>query len=655
MLFVVKFLVVKLLSIIPSILTKTQLFCIITFMKISEAFIPTLREVPADAVIVSHRLMFRAGMIRKLSNGLFSYLPLGLRSYRKLEQIVREEMDATGSLEIKPTVIVPGELWKESGRWDAYGDALMRIKNRTGADFVVSPTAEEAFTYLVREELSSYRQLPISLYQINTKYRDEVRPRYGVMRGREFNMKDAYSFHTNEASLDETYRKMGKAYRRVFKRCDLTVIPVQADSGAMGGSGSEEIMVESEIGDNTLLLCGACDYAANVEKAGCKPDYEFNGDGDAKAAAAKAAAANIPQQEKIDTPNVKTIEELCAFLKTDAKSFIKTLIYKAINVELDLSKAPGCAGLEKRKPSVGAGQDSVQAYPEAFFAVAIRGDLDINETKLTALLKAAGVTLADETDVCRITNAPVGFAGPAGLETVPLIVDPSAAAISDGICGGLAKDLHYKHVAYGRDFNAWMVADVRTVKAGDLCPQCGAKLYEKKGNELGHIFKLGAKYSKPMNVTYLDEDGKSCVPVMGCYGLGLDRTLASIIEEHHDDDGILWPMSVAPYQVIIVPIKYEGSVKQTADGLAAAFERMKVECLLDDRDERPGVKFKDADLIGIPLRIVVGDKNLAGGEDKVPKVELKHRKEKTNRLVPLEKIVDEVTGLIHAELAGLNN
>ncbi|MCL2478661.1 MAG: proline--tRNA ligase [Treponema sp.] len=617
-------------------------------MKISEAFIPTLREVPADAVIVSHRLMFRAGMIRKLSNGLFAYLPLGLRSFRKIETIVREEMDATGSLEIKPTVVVPGELWKESGRWNAYGDALMRIKNRTGADFVVSPTAEEAFTALVRDELSSYRQLPISLYQINTKYRDEVRPRYGVMRGREFMMKDAYSFHTDEKSLDETYRKMGTAYRRVFKRCALTVIPVQADSGAMGGSGSEEIMVESEIGDNTLLLCRCCTYAANVEKAGCLPDYTAQPDTDA----AKAAAAGIPPIEKIDTPNVKTIEELCAFLKTDAKSFIKTLVYKAINVELDLSKTPGSMRPEKRSSAAGLPAREAQAYPEAFFAVAIRGDLDINETKLSALLKAASVELAGEDDVRRITGAPVGFAGPVGLGTVPLIADLSVTTINDGICGGLAKDLHYRHAAFGRDFNAWMVADVRTVRAGDRCPQCSGELYEKKGNELGHIFKLGSKYTDSMNVTYLDEDGKNRVTIMGCYGLGLDRTLASIIEEHHDEDGIIWPMSVAPYQVIIVPIKYEGAVKQTADSLEAALERMKVECLLDDRDERPGVKFKDADLIGIPVRIVVGEKNLAGN---APRVELKRRSEKENRLVPVSSIVDEVTGIIQAELAGLDS
>ncbi|GHU60883.1 proline--tRNA ligase [Spirochaetia bacterium] len=617
-------------------------------MKVSETFIPTLREVPGEAVIVSHRLMLRAALIRKLSNGLFAYLPLGLRSFRKVERIIREEMDAIGALEIKPTVVVPGELWKESGRWDSMGDALLRVKNRLGSDFVVSPTAEEAVTALVRDELSSYRQLPLSLYQINTKYRDEVRPRYGVMRGREFVMKDAYSFHTDEASLDETYQKMGRAYRRIFKRCGLTVIPVRADSGAMGGAGSEEFMVESEIGDNTLLLCKQCDYAANVEKAACKPDYTAA----ASIEAAKAAAASTPGIEKIDTPHVRTIEELCGFLKTGARQFIKTLIYKAVNVEsnigpLDLATAPGCAELVQRKPA----PDAPPVYPEAFFAVTIRGDLDVNEVKLAAVLKAAEVVLAADADVERITGAPVGFAGPVGLTTVPVIADETVTAMQDAVAGALAKDLHYTHVAYGRDFTPWLVTDVRTVVAGDLCPVCGGELYEKKGNELGHIFKLGYKYTKSMKVSYLDENGKSSVPTMGCYGIGLDRTLASAIEEHHDGQGIIWPITIAPFQVILVPIKYDGAVKAAADRIAADLENNGVEVLLDDRNERPGVKFNDADLTGIPYRVVIGDKNLAGD---TPKVEIKGRTEKENRLVELTKAAEELTALVRRDLAELN-
>jgi prolyl-tRNA synthetase len=608
-------------------------------MKISETFIPTLREVPADAVIISHQLMMRAAMMRKLSNGLFAYLPLGLRSFRKVESIIRQEMDAIGALEIKPPVVVPGEIWKESGRWETMGEGMLRVKNRLGNDFVVSPTAEEAFTALVRDELNSYRQLPLTLYQINTKYRDEIRPRYGVMRGREFTMKDAYSYHADDESLDKTYQAMGRAYRRIFKRCGLTVIPVRADTGAMGGTGSEEFMVESEIGDNTLILCKDCDYAANVEKAACKADFTAP----ASLEAAQAAAAGTPRITKIETPSVRTIEELCAFLKTDAKSFIKTLIYKALNVELDLSAAPGCSTLQKHASA----PDAPRTYPEAFFAVAIRGDLDVNETKLAAILKASEVMLASDVDVERLTGAPVGFAGPVGLSSLPVVADESVTAMTDGVTGALAKDLHYAHVAYGRDFTPWMVADVRTVKAGDRCVQCGGELYEKKGNELGHIFKLGYKYTRSMNVTYLDVDGKTQIPTMGCYGIGVDRTLASIIEEHHDQDGIVWPMTVTPYHAILVPIKYDSAVKETTDRIEAELARQGIEVLVDDRDERPGVKFKDADLIGIPLRVVIGEKNL-------PKVEVKRRKEKENRLLEVSEAITELVRVVYMELAELN-
>ncbi|MCL2721161.1 MAG: proline--tRNA ligase [Treponema sp.] len=607
-------------------------------MKYSNAFIPTLREVPADAVIASHRLMFRAGLLRKLANGLFAYLPLGLRSFRKVEKIVREEMDAIGALEIKPTVVVPGELWKESGRWDAMGQSLLRVKNRLDNDFVVSPTAEEAFTAIVRDELSSYRQLPLALYQINTKFRDEVRPRYGVMRGREFVMKDAYSWHADEKSLDDTYQAMGRAYRQIFKRCGLSVIPVKADSGAMGGSGSEEFMVESDVGDNTLILC-KCGYAANVEKASCAQDFTAQ----TSIENAKATAANTPAFEKIDTPNVKTIDELCDFLKTKPQTFIKTLIYRAINVELDLSSAPGCSKLERTKPS----KDAPEVYTEAFFAVAIRGDLDVNEVKLAAILKASEVALASDADVIRLTNAPVGFAGPVGLTALPLVIDHSVTAMNDAVTGALVKDLHYKHVSYGRDFNAWMIEDLRTVKAGDKCSLCSGELYTKMGNELGHIFKLGYKYTRSMNVSFLDENGKSQIPTMGCYGIGVDRTLASVIEEHHDDAGIIWPISVAPFHVIVVPIKYDGVMKEAADKLVKDLTAAGIEVLLDDRNERPGVKFNDADLTGIPYRVVVGDKGLS---QQPPVVEVKRRGEKDNFMLEAEKAAVDLTGRILEEL-----
>jgi prolyl-tRNA synthetase len=398
-------------------------------------------------------------------------------------------------------------------------------------------------------------------------------------------------------------------------------------------------MVESDVGDNTLLLCKSCDYAANVEKAECKPDYSPR----ISAEAGRAAAESVPPLEKIDTPSVRTIDELCGFLKTGADSFVKTLIYKAVNVELDLSGAPGCGGLKKHKTA----PEAPETYPEAFFAAAIRGDLDVNEVKLAAVLKAAEVMLAADTDVTRLTGAPVGFAGPVGLDSLPVIADFTVTALNDAVTGALEKDVHYRHAAYGRDFSPWLVTDIRTVKSGDRCPLCGGELYEKKGNELGHIFKLGFKYTKSMNVTYLDEAGKSHIPTMGCYGIGLDRTLASVIEEHYDGDGIIWPVTIAPYHVVIVPIKYEGKVKEAADRLASDLEKAGIEVLLDDRDERPGVKFKDADLTGIPWRVVAGDKNL-------PRLEVKRRGETESRLVDIDKAAEELAEKIRTELAAMN-
>lgn len=602
-------------------------------MKTSETIISTLREVPAEAVIASHQLMLRAGLIRKLGNGLYTYFPLGLRAFRKVENIIREEMDAIGALEFKPTVVVPGELWRESGRWETMGEGMLRIRNRVDQELVVSPTAEEAFTALVRDELSSYKQLPIIAYQINTKYRDEIRPRYGVMRGREFVMKDAYSFSADQESLDEIYNRFAAAYRRIFKRCGLTVIPVRADTGAMGGTGSEEFMVESEIGDNTLILCPNCGYAANDEKAACAPDEPLTAEGIPQTATQEPFAP-------IDTPNVRTIDELSAFLKTTSQSFIKTLIYKVYNSELDLTKAPGCANLTRVTDTGGA----AAYYPESFFAVCIRGDLDVNEVKLAAALKASEVELAADFDVERITTAPVGFAGPVNLIHAPVLADKSVMAMHDAVTGGLAKDVHFVHVEPLRDFTPFMIDDVRTVKAGDKCPHCGGEFYSRKGNELGHIFKLGYKYTKAMNVTYLDENGKQQTPIMGCYGIGVDRSLASIIEEHHDDNGIIWPMSVAPYQVCIVPIKYEGAMKTAADTVYASLMEKGIEVLLDDRSERPGVKFKDMDLLGIPVRITIGDKNL-------PNVEIKMRNQNDAQLVSVTEAACAVAQIVENELA----
>ena len=586
-------------------------------MKASKTIISTLREAPNDAVIASHQLMMRAGLIRKLGNGLYSYMPLGLKAFRKVENIIRQELDNAGMNEMKPTVIQPAEIWKESGRWEKMGAEMLKPQNRGGQDMVVSPTAEEAFTALVRDGLSSYKQLPFTLYQINTKYRDEIRPRYGVMRGREFTMMDAYSFDKDQADLDASYENAANAYRRIFKRMGLTTISVKADTGAMGGSGSEEFMVESEVGDDTLILCPNCKYAANVEKAACKDDVAVDSNGKPQVATDKAV-------EEIPTPDVKTIEELSEFLKTTAQSFIKTLIYKVENAGVDLGKN------------------------NDFVAVCIRGDLDVNEAKLCALLKASDVELASEADVVRITDAPVGFAGPVKLTKAPVIADNSVMTMHDCVTGGLKKDVHFIHVEPNRYFTPMMTADVRVVKPGDICPECGGTFYSKKGNELGHIFKLGDKYTKSMNVTYLDENGKSVTPIMGCYGIGVDRTLASIIEAHHDENGIIWTMSTAPYQVAIVPVMYKEKMKEVADSLYEELKGLGVDVLLDDRDERPGVKFKDADLIGYPIRIVVGDKNL-------PNVEVKLRSADKADLIPATDAAKAVAKIVADELAKLNS
>ena len=583
-------------------------------MKASKFINWTLREAPNDAVISSHQLMMRAGLIRKLGNGLYSYMPMGLKAFRKVEKIIREELDRAGMLEMKPTVVQPGEIWKESGRWEKMGPEMLKPQNRGGQDMVISPTAEEAFTALVRDGLTSYKQLPFTLYQINTKYRDEIRPRYGVMRGREFTMMDAYSFDKDQADLDASYENAAAAYRRIFKRMGLNTISVKADTGAMGGSGSEEFMVESEVGDDTLILCPGCKYAANVEKAACKDDVALDSNG-------KPQAATSAAVEEIPTPNVRTIEELSEFLKTTPQAFIKTLIYKVENPGVELKGD--------------------------FVAVCIRGDLDVNEAKLCALLKASSVELAEEADVVKITDAPVGFAGPVKLTKAQVIADKTVMTMHDAVTGGLKKDVHFIHVEPGRDFTPFMTADVRIVKPGDICPECGGTFYSKKGNELGHIFKLGEKYTKSMNVTYLDVNGKLATPIMGCYGIGVDRTLASIIEAHHDDNGIMWTMSTAPFQVAVVPVMYKDKMKEVADKIYDELTAAGIDVLLDDRDERPGVKFKDADLIGYPIRIVVGDKNL-------PNVELKLRSASAPELVPADTVAAKAAQIVRDELAKLN-
>ena len=614
-------------------------------MKTSQAYISTLREAPSEAVIASHKLMIRAGLIRKLGNGLYTYLPVGLRSLYKLEQIIREEWNKIGALEFKPTVVLPGEIWKESGRWDTMGPQMLTPKTRGGQDMVVSPTAEEAYTAIVRDGLTSYKQLPVNLYQINTKYRDEIRPRYGVMRGREFIMADAYTMHADNASLDESYNAYEKAYFRIFKRLGLKIIPVKADSGAMGGSGSEEFMVESPIGDDTLILCPKCDYAANEEKAACASDVALNKD-------------KVPQvktdllPEDVATPNVFSIEDMEKFFQEPSSCFIKALIYRVSNSALDYSKATGAKEFTLAENSTKAEPN----YAKAYVCVLIRGDLDVNEAKLASNLKASEVCLADDEEILKFAHAPHGFVGPLNV-SCPIIADYSVIApdgngnlvsqMHDAVVGGGKVDTHTKHVEPLRDFTPWMCADVRTVKPGDKCPVCGAEFYSKKGNELGHIFKLGQKYTKSMHVTYLGQSGKPEVPTMGCYGIGVDRTLASIIEANNDEKGIIWPMTTAPYQVAIVPIKYDGKMKEVADSIYNELLDLGIEVLLDDRNERPGVKFADMELIGIPLRITVGDKNL-------PNVEFTPRANSNAELVPAETVAKKAADFVNSALKELN-
>jgi len=538
-------------------------------MRISKLFMPTQREIPADAEIVSHQLMLRAGMMRKVASGVYSFLPMGYRAYRKVEAIVREEMDRAGAQELIMPAILPAEVYKASGRWEKFGPEMFRLQDRGGREFCLGPTHEEPFTEAVRDNIRSYRQLPVTLYQIQHKYRDEKRPRFGLMRCREFVMKDAYSFDTDEAGLDISYQAMHDAYCRIFDRLGLDYILVDADSGAMGGSGSQEFMVKSLVGEDAIAYCPKCGYAANEEKAPCKANNE---------AVEPTALLEI---EKINTPHVRTIEELMDFMKASPKEFAKTILY---------------------------------SIDGRIVAVMVRGDREINETKLSNLYDASELALASFADVERVTGAAVGFAGPVGLkENIDLIADTEVAEMSNFIVGANETDFHLKNVNLLRDFRPTKIADVRTITAGDPCPKCGAPVETCRGIEVGHIFKLGTKYSDALGCNYLDQAGQEKSMVMGCYGIGVGRTLAAIIEQHYDDNGIIWPLSAAPYQAIVIPTNTtDETINALAEDIHNRLEKAGVEVLLDDRDERPGVKFKDADLIGIPLRVTVGRKAVSG-------------------------------------------
>lgn len=534
-------------------------------MRMSELFLSTLREVPAEAETISHQLMLRAGIIRKLAAGVYSYLPLGYRVLRKVENIVREEMDSAGAQELLMSALLPAESYQASGRWDVFGANMFRLKDRNSRDFCLGPTHEEIFTDTVKSCLKSYRQLPVTLYQIQNKYRDESRPRFGIIRSREFVMKDAYSFDRTWEGLDESYDKMYHAYCKIFDRLGLDYIVVDADSGAMGGSGSQEFMVKSEVGEDTICHCPACQYAANVEKAEC--------------IAVEVEKESVLPREKIHTPNVKTIDELVNFLNTDSSKFAKTLIYS------------------------GGGKT---------VAVMVRGDREVNEVKLANHLGVScdDLELAAPNVVCEVTGANVGFAGPIGLK-IPVVMDKEVSFMSNFIVGANETDYHYIHVNT-EDFEA-EVTDVRTIEPGDPCPKCGKPIVTTQGIEVGHIFKLGTKYTDALDCTYLDENGIPQTIIMGCYGIGVSRTIAAAIEQLSDENGIVWPLAIAPYQAIVVPVNVKDETQaKLAEKIYEQLKENGIEVLIDDRQERAGVKFKDADLIGIPVRITVGKKAADG-------------------------------------------
>ena len=534
-------------------------------MRQNKMLLPTLREVPKEAEVTSHRTVLRAGYIRQLASGIYTYLPLGFRVLKKIERVVREEMERAGAQEILCSALQPAELWHETGRWDDYGPELVRLKDRHDRGFVLGPTHEEVFTTLVKQEISSYKKLPLNLFQIQTKYRDERRPRFGVMRAREFVMKDAYSFHTSWEDLDVTYRDMYRTYSNIFSRVGLNFRPVEANAGAIGGEGeNHEFMAMADVGEDTIAVCNHCDYAANLEKAEVGQVV----------AAGLEPTDEAPAYEKLHTPDTKTIDQLVASLGVDATSLIKTLVYL------------------------------VDGEP---VAVAVRGDHEVNELKVKDFFNGRTIELANDTTIERVTGAKLGFIGLVGL-TIPFVVDQAVAQMRTGITGANEADYHLQNVVPGRDFSLEKVADVRNVIEGDTCPSCKEgtiKFYQ--GIECGHIFKLGTKYSASIGVKYLDPNQKQQTPVMGCYGIGVSRVMAAIIEQNNDENGFIWPIPVAPFHVHLIPTKVKDEEQMAiAENLYSRLQAQGIDVLLDDRDEKPGVKFKDSDLIGLPIRVTVG-------------------------------------------------
>lgn len=575
-------------------------------MKLSKMHIKTLREVPNEAEIPSHILLLRTGMIRKLVSGVYGFMPLGWKSVRKIEDIIREEMDGSGAQEIHMSAVQPAELWEESGRWYAYGPELWRLKDRNGREFCLGPTHEEIFTDVVRNDVNSYRQLPLNLYQIQTKYRDEARPRFGLMRSREFIMKDAYSFDKDQEGLDQSYDDMYKAYERIFTRCGLTFRPVEADSGAIGGSNSHEFTALSEVGESEIAYCESCSMAATVERAEC---VDANPDSNVEMLAL----------EEVNTPNTKTIEEVAGFVGIEEKQTIKALLFVTYDND-----------------------EKENGYVAAF----VRGDRELNMIKLVNALDIPehAIEFADEEKIAAATGCVGGFTGPIGLKNCKIVVDSELVGLKNLLAGANKKDYHIKNVNYGRDYEGDIVADLKTLKAGDPCPVCGAPIKHARGIEVGQVFKLGTKYSESMGATYKDENQKDHPIVMGCYGIGVTRTLAAIVEQNHDDNGIIWPMSIAPYHVIVTIVKPEDDEQaKVAENIYEQLQKARVEVLLDDRKERPGVKFKDADLLGIPVRITVG--KLAGEG----KVEYKLRRDADKEEISVEEAISRAIEIVNAE------
>lgn len=574
-------------------------------MKLSKMHIKTLREVPAEAEIPSHILLIRTGMIRKLASGIYGFMPFGWRSVRKIEDIIRSEMDKAGGQEIHMSAIQPAELWQESGRWFAYGPELWRVKDRNGRDFCLGPTHEEIFTDIIRNDVSSYRQLPMNLYQIQTKYRDEARPRFGLMRSREFIMKDAYSFDRDFEGLDKSYDDMYKAYEKIFTRCGLTFRPVEADTGAIGGSNSHEFTALSEVGESEIAYCEKCSMAATTERAECVD--------------APADTEEMLPMEEVKTPGTKTIEAVADFLGMPQTKTIKALLFVTYDEE----------GNEKE-------------YVAAF----VRGDRELNMTKLINALNIPehAIEFADEAKMSQKTGCVGGFTGPVGLHDCKVVVDSELTGLRNLCAGANKENYHVKNVNYGRDYKGDIVTDLKLLKEDDPCPVCGAPVKHARGIEVGQVFKLGTKYSQAMNAVYKDENQQDRLIVMGCYGIGVTRTLSAIVEQHHDENGIIWPMSVAPYHVIITLVKPGDETQEAvAEEIYNRLSDAGVEVLLDDRDERPGVKFKDADLLGIPVRITVGKRAPEGV------VEYKLRREAEKQEMSVSEAVVAAIEIVNAE------